>query len=187
MARFSGNSCASGLHGQCKGMVNCVSSRVRQQVSADWEGGGSVGGAAQFRWPARGGPGMFNHRLILQNGFRAMNSKRTAISIALAAGIAAAPLSAARAQTPYYNPLFWPFLAAGAVLGTAALIVTAPIRVVCSDCLPPPYAYYPFYVGPPVPPYAPQPVTYSAPAYPPAPGYPAGQPPITYSAPPPAG
>jgi len=115
-------------------------------------------------------------------------NKRTAVSIALAAAMAAAPLSAARAQTAYYaNPLFWPFLAAGAVLGTAALIVTAPIRVVCSDCLPPPYAYYPFYVGPPAPAYAPQPAAYSAPAYAPAPGYPAGQPPITYSAPPPAG
>src|SRR5436305_14594203 len=127
---------------------------------------------------------MFNHRLILQNGFRAMNSKRTAISIALAAGIAAAPLSAARAQTPYYNPLFWPFLAAGAVLGTAALIVTAPIRIVCSDCLPPPYAYYPFYAGAPAPApaYAPQPALYPAPAYQPAPA--CQQPPSTYSAPP---
>jgi hypothetical protein len=115
-------------------------------------------------------------------------NKRTVVSIALAAAMAAAPLSAARAQTAYYaNPLFWPFLAAGAVLGTAALIVTAPIRVVCSDCLPPAYAYYPFYVGPPAPAYAPQPAAYSAPAYAPAPGYPAGQPPITYSAPPPAG
>src|SRR5438067_13906626 len=55
-------------------------------------------------------------------------NKRTAISIALAVGITAAPLSAARAQTAYqapyyYNPLFLPFLVAGAVLGTAALIV----------------------------------------------------------------
>ena len=96
-------------------------------------------------------------------------NKRTAISIALAVGMTAAPFSAARAQTayevPYYsNPLFWPFLAAGAILGTAALFVTSPIRVVCSDCLPPPYAYYPFYVGPPAPAYAPQPAAYSAPA-----------------------
>ena len=68
-------------------------------------------------------------------------NKRTAISIALAAAMAVAPLSAARAQTAYYsNPLFWPFLAAGAILGTAALIVTSPIRVVCADCLPPPQA-----------------------------------------------
>ena len=93
------------------------------------------------------------------------------MSVALAAAIAAAPLAAARAQTTYvYNPLFWPFLAAGAVLGTAALIVTAPIRVVCADCLPPPYAFYPFYVGPPP---APQPAVYTAPA----------QPGITYSYP----
>jgi hypothetical protein len=97
--------------------------------------------------------------------------KRTAMSVALAAAIAAAPLSAARAQTQYiYNPLFWPFLAAGAVLGTAALIVTAPIRIVCAECLPPPYAFYPFYSGPPP---APQPAVYAAPP----------QPGITYSYP----
>ena len=95
-------------------------------------------------------------------------TKRTAISLMLAAAIAAAPFSAARAQTPYYyaNPLFWPFLAAGAILGTAALIVTAPIRVVCSDCLPAPQYFYPFYVAPPAPP------------------PPASQPPMRYSLPP---
>jgi hypothetical protein len=108
-----------------------------------------------------------------------MNCKRTAISFLLAAVIAAAPFSAARAQTPYYaNPLLWPFLAVGAVLGTAALIVTAPIRVVCADCLPPPYAYDPFYARPPEPAYPPQPAIYYAPA---------SQPPITYSAPSPGG
>ena len=53
-------------------------------------------------------------------------NKRTAISIALAVGITAAPLSAARAQTAYqapyyYNPLFLPFLVVGEALGTAAL------------------------------------------------------------------
>ena len=107
-----------------------------------------------------------------------MICKRIAISVVLAAAIAAAPFSAARAQTPYYyNPLFWPFLAAGAVLGTAALIVTAPVRVVCAACLPPPQAFYPFYVGPPTPAYPPQPAVYSAPAYP----APAAQPGIIYS------
>ncbi|HEV8031854.1 MAG TPA: hypothetical protein VGP42_12630 [Stellaceae bacterium] len=112
-----------------------------------------------------------------------MNPKRTAISVMIAAAIAAAPLSAARAQAVYpyyYNPLVWPFLAAGAILGTAALIVTLPIRVVCSDCLPAPAAYYPLYAGPPAPAYAPQPAAYPAP--PPA-AYPAppAQPGITYS------
>jgi hypothetical protein len=103
-----------------------------------------------------------------------MNCKRILVPVVLAAAIAAAPLFAARAQIAaypyYYNPLFWPFLAAGAVLGTAALIVTAPVRVVCTDCLPPPYAFYPFYTAPP----APQPVAYPAPP-------PPGQPGITYS------
>src|SRR5260370_24286662 len=100
-----------------------------------------------------------------------MNCNRTAISVALAAAIAAAPLSAARAQTPYYaNPLLWPFLAVGAILGTAALIVTVPVRVVCSDCLPPPANFYPFYVGPPAPAYSLQPAYY-APANPPPAAY----------------
>jgi hypothetical protein len=102
-----------------------------------------------------------------------MNLKATAVSVALAAVVATAPFSPARAQAPAYpyyyaNPLFWPFLAAGAVLGTAALIVTSPIRIVCAECLPPPQAFYPFYAGPP----APAPVAYPAPAY---------QPGITYS------
>jgi hypothetical protein len=102
-----------------------------------------------------------------------MNLKGIAISLALGAAVATAPFSPARAQAPVYpyyyaNPLFWPFLAAGAVLGTAALIVTSPIRIVCADCLPPPQAFYPFYAGPP----APAPAAYPAPAY---------QPGITYS------
>ena len=90
-----------------------------------------------------------------------MNQK-TVVSLMLAAAIIAAPFSAARAQTPYYyaNPLLWPFLAAGAILGTAALIVTAPVRVVCSYCLPPPQNFYPFYVGPPAPPPGP-PMSYT--------------------------
>ena len=94
-------------------------------------------------------------------------NKKTAISLMLAAAIIAVPFSAARAQTPYYyanpyyaNPLFWPFLAVGAILGTAALIVTAPIRVVCSNCLPPPENFYPFYAGPPAPPPGP-PMSYT--------------------------
>ena len=80
--------------------------------------------------------------------------KRTLTSLMLAAAIAAAPLSVARAQTAYYyyNPIFWPFLAAGAILGTAALIVTAPVRIVCSDCLPPPQNFYPYFAPPPPPP-----------------------------------
>ena len=94
-----------------------------------------------------------------------MNLKGTAISGALAADVAVAPFSPARAQEPgypyyYANPLFWPFLAAGAVLGTAALIVTAPIRIVCADCLTPPQYFYPFYANAPAPAYQPG-ITYS--------------------------
>ena len=81
-----------------------------------------------------------------------------------AIGLAALPLSAAKAQ--YYGPpcnpfpLTWPFCLAGAVVGTAAAIVSAPFRAVAGQ----PY-YYPGY-GPPPAPYYPAP---AAPSY--APGY----------------
>lgn len=95
-----------------------------------------------------------------------MNCKRTAISVALATGLAAAPFSAAKAQTPYYAfPLFWPFITIGAILGTAATIATAPFRPYCPPCYygPP----YPAYFYPPTGNYAPG---YYQPAYSP-PGY----------------
>jgi hypothetical protein len=84
-------------------------------------------------------------------GEAAMGIRRIAISVAFAAGLAAVPFAAATAQ--YYPPppcspfpLFWPVCVAGAVVGTAAAIVTAPFRVFA----PPPYYYGP---PPPLPPY----------------------------------
>jgi hypothetical protein len=74
-----------------------------------------------------------------------MRITQIAISAAFVAGFAALPLSPANAQyygPPYYGPpctpfpLTWPFCVAGAVVGTAAAIVSAPFR---------PYYYY----GPP--------------------------------------
>ena len=66
---------------------------------------------------------------------------RTAISALFAAGLAALPLSAAQAQY-YYPPcnpfpLSWPFCIAGAAVGTAAAIDTAP------------FAAAPYYYGSP--------------------------------------
>ena len=93
-----------------------------------------------------------------------MPLQRIAISALFAAGLAALPLSAAKAQ--YYGPpctpfpLTWPFCVAGAVVGTAATIVSAPFRGFAAQ----PY-YYPGY-GQPTAPYYPAP---AAPAY--APGY----------------
>jgi hypothetical protein len=91
-----------------------------------------------------------------------MRIRRIAISAAFAAGLATLPLSTAEAQ--YYPPcppfpLFWPFCVAGAVVGTAAIIVTAPLRVLAGA---PPFGYYPpppYYYPPPPPPgyYAPAP------------------------------
>jgi hypothetical protein len=85
-----------------------------------------------------------------------MHIQRVAISAVFAAAIAALPLAAAKAQ--YYGPpcnpfpLTWPFCIAGAVVGTAATIATAPFRAVAGG---PYYGYYgrPYY--PPPPYYAP--------------------------------
>ena len=89
-----------------------------------------------------------------------MRIRRTIISAAFAAGLAALPLSTAEAQY-YYPPcspfpLAWPFCVAGAVVGTAAAIVTLPFRALAGA---PPY----YYRGAYGPPYYPPP--YSAPGY----------------------
>ncbi len=82
-----------------------------------------------------------------------MGVRQIAISAVFVAGLAAVPLATASAQ--YYPPppcspfpLFWPFCVAGAVVGTAAAIVTAPFRVFA-----PPPVYYGYYGPPPPPPY----------------------------------
>jgi hypothetical protein len=72
-----------------------------------------------------------------------MPIRRNTISAAFALGLASLLLSTASAQ--YYPPcspfpLFWPFCVAGAVVGTAATIVTAPFWVLTGA--PPPYYYY---------------------------------------------
>ncbi len=98
-----------------------------------------------------------------------MHLRRIAVSAAFAAGLAALPLATTRAQNyypPYYYPpcspfpLFWPFCIAGAVVGTAAAVVTAPFRAFA-----PPY-YYGYYGRPyyPPSPYYYPPGSYAAPA-----------------------
>ena len=71
---------------------------------------------------------------------------RIALPAALAAGLLLLPSPSAQAQ-PYYPchpfPLFWPVCAAGAIVGTAGAIVTAPFRAAAA-----PY-YYPYYGYPP--------------------------------------
>jgi hypothetical protein len=82
--------------------------------------------------------------------------RRIALPAVFAAGVASMPLSGANAQ--YYapcppNPLAWPFCAAGAVVGTAANIATAPFWLPAGA--PPPFyparPYYapPYYYAPP--------------------------------------
>jgi hypothetical protein len=73
--------------------------------------------------------------------------------------------AALAANAQYYPPcspfpLFWPFCVAGAVVGTAAIIVTAPLRALTGA---PRFGYYPppsYYLPPP-------PSGYYAPAPPP--------------------
>jgi hypothetical protein len=92
-----------------------------------------------------------------------MHTRRIMSSVVFAAGLAALPLSAAEAQ--YYPPpcspfpLFWPFCVVGAVVGAAAVIVSAPFRALAGA---PPFYYGPPYYYPPPPPYYPPP-TYAAP------------------------
>jgi hypothetical protein len=86
-----------------------------------------------------------------------MRIRRIAISAAFVTELAVLPLSTAKAQ--YYAPcspfpLAWPFCVAGAIVGTAATIATAPFWVLSGA---PPYGYYP-------PPNYPTP-NYYAPAY----------------------
>ena len=92
-----------------------------------------------------------------------MPISRFAISAVFAAGLAVLPLSAAKAQ--YYGPpctpfpLTWPFCVAGAVVGTAAAVVSAPFRATAYPYYygyaPPPY-YPPRYYGAPYPYYPPR-------------------------------
>lgn len=64
---------------------------------------------------------------------------RTPTAALFAAGLATLPLSSAKADCSY--PLAWPFCIAGAAVGTAATIATAPLYVVGG-----PYYYgYPYY------------------------------------------
>ena len=80
-----------------------------------------------------------------------MHIRAIASSAAFIAGLAALPLAPAKAQNYYYYPpppppaerpagsgacwfpLFWPFCAAGAVVGTAGAIATAPFRAAAGD------------------------------------------------------
>jgi hypothetical protein len=72
---------------------------------------------------------------------------RIAISALFAAGLAALPISAAKAQ--YYCdpfPLHWPFCIAGAAVSTAATIATAPFYALGAR----PYYYgHPYYYSRP--------------------------------------
>ena len=103
-----------------------------------------------------------------------MPIRQMAIAAAFAAGLAAVPVSAAQAQ--YYPPcspfpLFWPFCAAGALVGAAATIVTAPFWALTGT----PPNYYGYYGQPYFPPPA-----YNAPGYYP-PAAPAHSPAASYT------
>ncbi len=104
-----------------------------------------------------------------------LKRRRLALGAGFAAALAALPVMPARAQyyAPYYapcapNPLLWPVCVAGAVVGTAAALVTAPFWLVTG---PPPPSWYGFWGPPyPVPPY------YGPRYYPPPPAPPPATP-----------
>jgi len=92
-----------------------------------------------------------------------MRIRRIMVLAGFAAGLAAASFSTAQAQY-YYPPcspfpLTWPVCAAGAIVGTAANIATAPIWLLSGSPPPfyPPRYYAPGYYAPgyyaPPPPY----------------------------------
>ena len=94
-----------------------------------------------------------------------MHIRRITIATAFGVGLAALPLSTAKAQ--YYPPcspfpLEWPFCVVGAVLGTAAMIVTAPIRALTGA---PPFYYGGYYPQPYYPPPGYYPLGYYPPGY----------------------
>jgi hypothetical protein len=80
-----------------------------------------------------------------------MRWNRIALSAALVAALATLPFSNADAHRWHGGPVFWPFVAGAAIVGTAAAIATAPLRAA-------------YYYGPPPAPYYPPPAAY-------APGY----------------
>jgi hypothetical protein len=98
-----------------------------------------------------------------------MRIRPITISAAFTVGLATLPLSTANAQSyppPSYLPcspfpLEWPFCAVGAILTTAAIIVTAPLRALTGAP--------PFYYGYGPPPYYPPPPYYAPRYYPPPP------------------
>jgi hypothetical protein len=101
-----------------------------------------------------------------------MTYTRGAALALLVASAAAMPLSdaSARCWRCGPGPIFWPFAAAAAVVGTAAAIATAPLRALA----PPPAYYYP----PPA--YYPPSAYYGPPGYYyPSPGYYNQAPPAT--------
>jgi hypothetical protein len=84
--------------------------------------------------------------------------RRVAILAALASGLATATSATAQYYYPPCSPfpLAWPFCAAGAIVGTAANVATAPFWL--SAGAPPPFSPGPRYYAPP--PYYPPPPPY---------------------------
>jgi hypothetical protein len=84
--------------------------------------------------------------------------RRVAILAALASGLATATSATAHYYYPPCSPfpLAWPFCAAGAIVGTAANVATAPFWL--SAGAPPPFSPGPRYYAPP--PYYPPPPPY---------------------------
>jgi len=97
---------------------------------------------AGLLWPRRRSTMTWTHRE------KPMRIRQIVVLALFAAGLAAVPIATAKAQY-YYPPcspfpLSWPFCVAGAVVGTAATIVTAPFVALAG----PSYYYYGYYGWP---------------------------------------
>ena len=110
-----------------------------------------------------------------------MKTKLFAISLLTAAAVAVAPVSPASAHDYYHHRHGFPllgglFAAAGAVVTGAAVVATAPVRIIANAAQPYPAAAYPAYAAPVYYAAPPAPVAYAYPPY----GYPA---PVAYAYP----
>lgn len=83
----------------------------------------------------------------------------TAAAVLIA--VPAAPASARGWHHGHGGGLFFPLAVAGAVVGAAATIATAPVRILADAAAGPAYAPAPAYAAPPPAYYAPQPQAYA--------------------------
>ncbi len=99
-----------------------------------------------------------------------MRLRNVAVAGVASIALGAAPINSAFARWHGGGPVFWPFALGAAVVTGAAIVATAPFRVLAPPVYAPP-VYAPPVYAPPAAYYPPSPTYYSPPAYYPPPGY----------------